>query len=80
VVTLMLVGVIHQQRGDIGQAQAAYEKILVFNPRFAAAANNLAWIHSEHGGEEVGSGADLPSKPHDRVCFTLAQSTATRRR
>src|SRR3989338_3590345 len=42
VVTLMLVGVIHQQRGDIPQAQAAYEKILALNPRFAPAANNLA--------------------------------------
>ena len=37
VVTLMLVGVIHQQRGDIPQAQAAYEKILALNPRFAPA-------------------------------------------
>jgi len=42
VVTLMLVGVIHQQRGDIPQAQAAYEKILALNPRFAPAANTLA--------------------------------------
>ena len=53
VVTLMLVGVIHQQRGDIPQAQAAYEKILALNPRFAPAANNLAWIRSEHGGEQA---------------------------
>ena len=53
VVTLMLAGVIHQQRGDIAQAQAAYAKILALNPRFAPAANNLAWIYSEHGGEQA---------------------------
>jgi Flp pilus assembly protein TadD len=51
VVTLMLMGVILQQKGEVAQAQAAYEKILALNPRFAPAANNLAWIHSEHGGE-----------------------------
>ena len=49
----MLTGVVHQQKGDVPQAQAAYEKILALNPRFAPAANNLAWIHSEHGGEQA---------------------------
>ncbi len=53
IVTLMLVGGIHQQRGDIQQAPAAYERILALNPRVAPAANNLAWIHSEHGGEQA---------------------------
>jgi len=48
----MLVGVIHQGKGDIAQAQQAYEKALALNPRFAPAANNLAWIYSEHGGDK----------------------------
>ena len=37
VVALMLAGVIHPQKGDIAQAQAAYERILAPNPRFAPA-------------------------------------------
>ena len=27
-------------------------KVLALNPRFAPAANNLAWILSEHGGDK----------------------------
>jgi tetratricopeptide (TPR) repeat protein len=48
---LMLRGVIHEEKGDIAKAQEAYEMVLAINPRFAAAANNLAWIYSEHGGD-----------------------------
>ncbi|OGK78461.1 MAG: hypothetical protein A2X52_15105 [Candidatus Rokubacteria bacterium GWC2_70_16] len=48
---LMLAGVIHEQRGDIPKAREHYEKVLAENPRFAPAANNLAWILSEHGGD-----------------------------
>jgi len=49
---LMLVGVIHETKGDIGQARTAYEKALAVNPRFAPAANNLAWLYTEHGGDK----------------------------
>jgi tetratricopeptide (TPR) repeat protein len=48
----MLVGMIHEMRKDIPQAQAAYEKVLELNPRFGPAANNLAYIYSEHGGDK----------------------------
>lgn len=48
----MLIGVIHEQRGAIPQAQAAYEKALALNPRLAPAANNLAYIYSEHSGDK----------------------------
>ena len=47
----MLGGTIHEQRDDIPKARESYEKALALNPRFAPAANNLAWILSEHGGD-----------------------------
>lgn len=49
---LMLIGVINEQKGDTASARDAYEKVLALNPRAAAAANNLAWIYSEHGGDK----------------------------
>jgi tetratricopeptide (TPR) repeat protein len=48
---VMASGVIYELAGDIPKAREAYERVLAINPRFAPAANNLAWIHSEHGGE-----------------------------
>jgi len=48
----MLIGMIHEMRNDIPQAQAAYEKVLDLNPRFGPAANNLAYLYSEHGGDK----------------------------
>jgi tetratricopeptide (TPR) repeat protein len=47
----MASGIIHELTGDIPKAREAYEKVLASNPRFAPAANNLAWLYSEHGGE-----------------------------
>ena len=49
---LMLTGVIYEQKGDTAKARDAYEKVLAIDPRAAAAANNLAWIYSEHGGDK----------------------------
>jgi Flp pilus assembly protein TadD len=48
----MLLGLIYASKGDIPKAQQAYEKILTLNPRFAPAANNLAWLYSERGGDK----------------------------
>ena len=48
----MLAGAIHERRGNIPKARESYEKVLALNPRFAPAANNLAWILSEHGGDK----------------------------
>ena len=47
----MLIGMIHEQRGAIPEAQAAYETVLELNPRFGPAANNLAYLYSEHSGD-----------------------------
>jgi len=49
---LMLTGVIYEQKGDNAKARDAYEKVLAVEPRAAAAANNLAWIYSEYGGDK----------------------------
>jgi tetratricopeptide (TPR) repeat protein len=49
---LMLIATVHERRGDIARAREAYEQLLAINPRFAPAANSLAWIYSEHGGDK----------------------------
>jgi Flp pilus assembly protein TadD len=48
----MLLAVLYEGKGEIAKAQQAYEKTLALNPRFAPAANNLAWLYSEHGGDK----------------------------
>jgi tetratricopeptide (TPR) repeat protein len=46
----MMLGIIHDGRKEYDKAQAHYEAILKLDSRFAPAANNLAWILVEHGG------------------------------
>ena len=48
----MLVGIVRHRNGDLAGAQESYEALLTLNPRFAPAANNLAWMHSEQGGDK----------------------------
>ena len=50
--TLMVMGVLYEQKGDIPKARESYEQLLAINPRFVSAANNLAWIYSEYGGDK----------------------------
>jgi tetratricopeptide (TPR) repeat protein len=47
---LMMLGVIHESKQEHDKARARYEEILKTSPQFAPAANNLAWILVEHGG------------------------------
>ena len=49
---LMLSGIIPELVGDIAKARDTYGRVLATNPRFAAAANNVAWPYSEHGGAQ----------------------------
>jgi len=46
----MVLGMIHESQKELDKAHTHYEAILKLNPRFAPAANNLAWIISEQGG------------------------------
>jgi tetratricopeptide (TPR) repeat protein len=46
----MLLGIIHEGRKEHEKAQGNYEAILRVSPQFAPAANNLAWILVDHGG------------------------------
>ncbi|MDH5641953.1 MAG: tetratricopeptide repeat protein, partial [Nitrospira sp.] len=46
----MMLGMIHESKQEFDKAQARYETILKLNPRFVPAANNLAWIMAEQGG------------------------------
>lgn len=46
----MMLGIIHEGRKEHEKAQGHYEAILKVSPQFAPAANNLAWILVDHGG------------------------------
>jgi tetratricopeptide (TPR) repeat protein len=45
----ILLGMIHERRKEYDKAQAQYEQALKLNPKFAPAANNLAWLMAEQG-------------------------------
>jgi len=44
-------GIIQQSKGDTQGARQSYEQALALNPRYAEAANNLAWLLSEKLGD-----------------------------
>ena len=46
----MLLGIIHDSQKEYAKAQGHYQEILKINSRFAPAANNLAWLLAEQGG------------------------------
>ena len=46
----MVLGIIHEHKKEYAKAKARYEKILALNSKFAPAANNLAWLMVEQGG------------------------------
>jgi len=47
---MMLKGSVQQVTNDLGAAQDTYEELLGVSPRFAPAANNLAYIYQEQEG------------------------------
>lgn len=50
--TLMILGILHEQQENFPRAMASYEEALRLNPKFAPAANNLAWLLIERGGDK----------------------------
>ena len=49
---LTILGMLHEQRKDYPRATAKYEEALRVDAKFAPAANNLAWILIENGGDK----------------------------
>jgi tetratricopeptide (TPR) repeat protein len=47
---MVLAAVLAHSRGKLDVAKQRYEKALATNPQSAVAANNLAWIYAEEGG------------------------------
>jgi tetratricopeptide (TPR) repeat protein len=50
VAALTMVGILLQARGDFEGARDRFEHVLRIDPEAAVAANNLAWIYVQHGG------------------------------
>jgi tetratricopeptide (TPR) repeat protein len=67
--TWMFIALIREQQKDYNAVRDTYEKLLVANPQYAPAMNNLAWLYSEHLGQ-VDKAYEIASKarelqPHD---------------
>ncbi len=46
----MFLGILYEKMGMIEEAKESYKKALEIDPAFVPAANNLAWLYSEYGG------------------------------
>jgi tetratricopeptide (TPR) repeat protein len=73
----IMVAMLLEGLGRTGEAEKKYERVLELNPRAAVAANNLAWLIAERGGDldfalQLAQSAKegLPEAPH--VNDTLA--------
>jgi putative PEP-CTERM system TPR-repeat lipoprotein len=63
---LMLWSIAQQMKGDGTKARDGYERLLKTNPRFAPAANNLAWMLAEEGqGQDLKRAALLAQAARD---------------
>ena len=47
---LTMVALIHQMQNHVDEARRTFEQVLVYDPKALVAANNLAWIYAEQGG------------------------------
>jgi tetratricopeptide (TPR) repeat protein len=45
-----MIGVLLEAKGDIEGARDRFERVLQIDPEAPVAANNLAWIYAQHGG------------------------------
>jgi Flp pilus assembly protein TadD len=65
-VALMLKSIAQHMKGDTAGAREGYEKLVKANPRFAPAANNLAWMLAEDGpGQDLKRALLLAQGAHD---------------
>jgi tetratricopeptide (TPR) repeat protein len=62
----MALGMIFENEKDFTKAQAAYEKALQINPNFTPAANNLAYLYAERGGN-IDMALNLAQKAKEQV-------------
>ena len=74
--TLMIIGILHHQKGDLPKASETYEKILQLRSDFAPAANNLAYILSENEGDleralQLAEAARAAAPEDPRIADTL---------
>ena len=75
-VALMLWSIAQQMGGEQAKAREGYEKLLKTNPRFAPAANNLAWMIAEEGkdlgrAQLLASGAREAAPGDPQIADTL---------
>jgi tetratricopeptide (TPR) repeat protein len=50
VASLTMIGLIHQRQNRSDDARRVFERVLTIDPKAPIAANNLAWIYAESGG------------------------------
>ena len=62
----MALGMIYESENDYDKAKGYYLKALQINPNFAPAANNLAYIYAEKGGN-VDEALNLAQKAKEQV-------------
>jgi tetratricopeptide (TPR) repeat protein len=63
---LMGLGIIYQRENNYSKAQEYYEKVLTINPNFVPAANNLAYIYAEQGGN-IDIALNLAQKAREKM-------------
>lgn len=63
---LMALGLIYEQEKNFAKAQGFYERALKVNPNFIPAANNLAYIYADHGGN-IDVALNLAQKAKERM-------------
>jgi putative PEP-CTERM system TPR-repeat lipoprotein len=63
---LTMAGMILQAEGNVPLARERFERALKIDPEAAVAANNLAWIYAEHGGN-LDVALELAQTAHRRL-------------
>jgi tetratricopeptide (TPR) repeat protein len=62
----MAMGMIYENEKNFAKAQEYYEKALKINPNFAPAANNLAYLYAERGGN-IDVALNLAQKAKEKI-------------